>query len=382
MSMTGRDCVLAAINHEEPERLPVDFGGRHTTLHIQVHKELKRHLGIEGGEEIFRQYWLQTVEIDPRVNQRLGGDIAAFCTGAPDNWKLEVSEDRTFYDEWEAGYHMPEGSNYFDYCFHPLAKARSVQDIDDYSWPDPLNPGRFKGLRQAVKQCFEQGEKAIMLTVSPAGSWEHTWTLRGPEQALMDIIVNRDLYEEILDRTVNFQIAQWTRALEEVGEWVDVAALSDDLGTQNGPMMSPKLYRQLFKPRLTRLISAIRGMTRAKIYIHTDGSVYGFLPDLIDAGIEIINPVQKECRNMEPERLKKEFGDRLSFWGASVQTTHLEQNTPSEVAAEALSTIRTLAPGGGFVFAPIHNIQPGVPPENIVALLDTARRYGKYPIQS
>lgn len=381
MSMTGRDCVLAAINHEEPERLPVDFGGRHTTLHIQIHKELKRHLGIEGGEEVFRQYWLQTVEIDPRVNQILGGDIAAFCTGAPDNWKLEVSKDLVFYDEWGAGYHMPAGSNYFDYCYHPLAKAQTIQDLDDYPWPDPLNPGRFQGLRQAVKQCFEQGEKAIMLTVSPAGSWEHTWTLRGPEQALMDVIVNRDLYEEILDRIVNFQIAQWTQALEEVGEWVDVAALSDDLGTQNGPMMSPKLYRQLFKPRLIRLIAAIRGMTRAKIYIHTDGSVYDFLPDLIEAGIEIINPVQKECRNMEPERLKKEFGDRLCFWGASVQTTHLEQNTPSEVTAEALATIRALAPGGGFVFAPIHNIQPGVPPENIVALLETARQYGKYPIQ-
>jgi uroporphyrinogen decarboxylase len=233
-----------------------------------------------------------------------------------------------------------------------------------------------------VKQCFEQGEKAIMLTVAPAGSWEHTWTLRGPQQALMDIVVDRDLYEEILDRIVNFQIAQWTRALEEVGEWVDVAALSDDLGTQNGPMMSPRLYRQLFKPRLIRLIDSIRSLTHAKIYIHTDGSVYDFLPDLIEAGVEIINPVQKECRNMEPERLKKAFGDRLSFWGASVVTSHLERHAPSEVAAEALGTIRALAPGGGFVFAPIHNIQPGVPPENIVALLETARRYGKYPIQN
>ncbi|RPI32122.1 MAG: hypothetical protein EHM70_09760, partial [Chloroflexota bacterium] len=110
--MTGRECVLAAIHHEEPERLPVDFGGRHTTLHIQVHRALKQYLGIEGGDDVFRQYWLQTVEIDPRVTQVLGGDVTAFCTSAPDNWHLEVSKDRTFYDEWGAGYHMPEGGQY------------------------------------------------------------------------------------------------------------------------------------------------------------------------------------------------------------------------------------------------------------------------------
>jgi len=145
-------------------------------------------------------------------------------------------------------------------------------------------------------------------------------------------------------------------------------------------MISPRLYRELFKPRLIRVIEAIRARTKAKVYLHTDGSVYQFLPDLIEAGVEVINPVQKECRDMGLERLKKEFGSKLTFWGASVETKNLQFCTIDEIVAEARETIRILAPEGGFVFGPIHNIQPNVPPENIVALFNAARQYGRYPI--
>jgi uroporphyrinogen decarboxylase len=383
MTMTGRECVLTSLNHEEPDRLPVDFGGRHTTVHLRAHKRLKEHLNIPDNEEIFRQYWLQTVELDPRLNEILGGDVAAFCTGKPDAWDLIIDpENNSFLDEWGASYAMPEGGYYYDYHSHPLAQAKSLADLKNYSWPDPLDPGRYRGLRQVVKKVYDQSQKAIMFTIAPAGSWEHTWTLRGPEQSFIDLIDNRELYEEILDRTVDFQIRQWKRALEEVGDLIDVASLSDDLGTQKGPMMSIKMYRELFKPRLVRIIDAIHSLSKAKIYIHTDGSVYAFLPDLIDAGIEIINPVQKECKDMEPAKLKKEFGDHLTFWGASVLTSVLEFGTIEAIIAEARETIRVLAPGGGFVFAPIHNIQPGVPPENIVALFETARKFGNYPIKA
>ncbi len=381
MVMTGRECILTSLDHKEPERLPVDFGGRHTTIHILAHKRLKEYLKIPDSEETFRQFWLQTVELDPRVNDILGGDVAAFCTGKPDSWDLHINSDHTFMDEWGASYAMPDGGYYYDYHSHPLAQIKTKAGLADYQWPDPLDPGRYRGIREAVKKVYDQGQKAIMFTIAPAGSWEHTWTLRGPEQAFVDLIENRELYEEILDRTVAFQIAQWKRALEEVGDMVDVASMSDDLGTQRGPMMSVKLYRELFKPRLVRIIETIHNYSKAKIYIHTDGSVYAFLPDLIDAGIEIINPVQKECRDMEPAKLKKDFGNHLTFWGASVRTSVLEFGTTESVCAEAQETIQQLAPGGGFVFAPIHNIQPGVPPENIVALFETARRFGKYPIR-
>jgi uroporphyrinogen decarboxylase len=382
MAMTGRECVLASLEHQEPERLPVDFGGRHTTCHILAHKRLKEYLKIPNGEETFRQFWLQTVELDPRLNEILGGDVAAFCTGKPEAWDLKLGPDDIFYDEWGASYAMPEGGYYYDYHSHPLAQVKTKADLAGYQWPDPLDPGRYRGIREAVKKVYVRGQKAIMFTIAPAGSWEHTWTLRGPEQAFIDLIENRGLYEEILERTVVFQIAQWKRALEEVGDMIDVASLSDDLGTQHGPMMSVKMYRELFKPRLMRIIETIHSHSNAKIYIHTDGSVYAFLPDLIDAGIEIINPVQKECKDMEPAKLKKDFGNHLTFWGASVRTNVLEFGTTEAICAEALETIHQLAPGGGFIFAPIHNLQPGVPPENIVALFETARRFGKYPIEA
>jgi uroporphyrinogen decarboxylase len=197
----------------------------------------------------------------------------------------------------------------------------------------------------------------------------------------MDLVAERDLYEEILDRTVAYQLALWEQVFDLVGDWIDIAALSDDLGTQDGPMISPRLYREIFKPRLAKICSLIHKRSKAKVYIHTDGSVFAFLPDLIEAGIEVINPVQTECRDMEPARLKRTFGKTLTFWGAGCNTRTFEFGTPEEVRAKATEAIRQLAPGGGYVFAAIHNIQPQVPPENVVALFETARRFGTYPIR-
>jgi uroporphyrinogen decarboxylase len=383
MTTTGRACVRAALNHTEPERLPVDFGGRHATLHAQAEANLKAHLGLAGGETVFRQYWLQTVEPDPRLNARLGGDVASFVTGKPDAWDLALEEaGQSFVDEWGARYRMPPGGHYYDYAAHPLARARSVAEIDAYPWPDPHDPGRYRGLAEAVGQAQAAGDRAIMLSIVPAGSWEHTWTLRGLQQALMDLVSQRALYEAMLDRTVAFQLAVWEHVLDLVGPWIDVAALSDDLGTQKGPMISPRLYHDLFKPRLARLAALIHRRSNAKVYLHTDGSVYRFLPDLIDAGVEVINPVQTDCRDMEPERLKREFGRDLVFWGASCPAAILEFGTPDDVRAQARHAIDVLAPGGGYVFAPIHNIQPQVPPQNVVALLDTARDYRAAPAQA
>lgn len=383
MAMTGRECVLAALNHEKPERLPVDLGGRHATLHLRAQQALRAYYGLEGGQDTFRQFWLQTVDVDPRLNDILGGDVAAFCTGKPDAWEMDLDEEQgIFYDEWGAAYRMPPGSYYYDYHDHPLKHARTVADLDAYHWPDPLDPGRYRGLREQVARAREQGTKAIMQTISPAGSWEHTWTLRGPQQAMMDIVAERDLYEEILDRTVTFQLAQWERTLDEVGDLIDIATLSDDLGMTSGPLMSPALWRDLFKPRMARITSLIRSKADVKIYIHTDGSVYRFLPDLIDVGIDIINPVQIDAKDMQPEKLKREFGDRLVFWGGSCPTRILEFGTPDEVRAQAREAIRQFAPGGGYVFASIHNIQAQVPPQNVEALFEAARAYGRYPIRT
>jgi uroporphyrinogen decarboxylase len=382
MPMSGRDCVLATLEHQEPERLPVDLGGRHATLHIKAQHALRDYYGLEGGEDTFRQFWLQTVDVDPRLTAILGGDVAAFSTGAPDAWKMEVdAETGVFYDEWGASYRMPPGGYYFDYHTHPLQHVEDIAELDDYTWPEPLDSGRYRGLRDQVKRTHDEGRQAIMQTIAPAGSWEHTWTLRGPEQALLDLVLNRDLYEEILSRTVSFQLAQWERTLAEVGDLIDIASISDDLGTQTGPLMSPVLWRELFKPRMAKIVSLIKSKSKARVYIHTDGSVYDFLPDFVEIGIDIINPVQRECKNMDLAKLKREFGEKLIFWGAGCTTRTLEYGSPEQVRAEAKEAIRILAPGGGYVFASIHNIQALVPPQNVEALFKTAQEYGRYPIQ-
>jgi uroporphyrinogen decarboxylase len=165
-----------------------------------------------------------------------------------------------------------------------------------------------------------------------------------------------------------------------VGEYLDVFQLADDLAMQNGPYMSPDLYREMIKPYQIELFRFVKALTPAKIYYHSCGSVTMLLDDLIEVGVDILNPVQVSADNMETDRLKRRFGNRLSFWGAMDTTEILPNGTADDVRNEVRRIIRDLAPGGGFVLASVHNLQSDIPPENIIAMFETASQYGKYPI--
>jgi uroporphyrinogen decarboxylase len=178
-----------------------------------------------------------------------------------------------------------------------------------------------------------------------------------------------------------WQCAYWEHVLGEVGDLVDVVQIGDDLGSQAGPLFSPDLFRRTYKPKLKELIASIKRHTNAKVYMHSDGSVHEYIPDFIDCGVDILNPVQVTAAHMgDTARLKREFGKDLSFWGGGCDNVILATGSPAEVSAEARRRIDDLAPGGGFVFGSIHNMQAKVPPENIMALYDTARTYGIYPV--
>jgi uroporphyrinogen decarboxylase len=203
--------------------------------------------------------------------------------------------------------------------------------------------------------------------------------MRGLEQWFCDLLTDPDFCEVVIDRTLKFWLDWFRVFLDEVGDVVDVIMIGDDLAGQAGPLFDPKIYHRLVKPRHKRLVQYIRSRTKAKIWYHTCGACQPYLPELIDNGVDILNPVQTSARNMDPRELKRRFGDKLVFWGGGCDSQHiLPVATPQGVAADVSRNMKIFKPGGGYVFNSIHNIQDGVPPENIVALYDTAYKCGFY----
>jgi uroporphyrinogen decarboxylase len=197
----------------------------------------------------------------------------------------------------------------------------------------------------------------------------------------MDLVAEPEFAEAFLDRLCESICTAQKLFLTEVGDLIDVHFAADDLAGQSGPLVSPELWRRLIKPRQARILATIKAHTQAKIFYHSCGAVDAFIPDLIEIGVDILNPVQVSAAGMDTATLKKKYGRNLSFWGGGCDTQKvLPYGTPADVRAEVRHRIRDLAPGGGFVFNPVHNIQPLVPPENVVALFQAARDYGRYPI--
>jgi uroporphyrinogen decarboxylase len=196
----------------------------------------------------------------------------------------------------------------------------------------------------------------------------------------MDLVDNKDFAHALMSKITEIRKQNAKYFLNEVGEYLDVFQLADDLAMQNGPYMSPELYREMIKPYQVELFRFVKELTPAKIYYHSCGAVTRLLDDLIDVGVDILNPVQVSADGMETDQLKQRFGKKLSFWGAMDTTEILPNGTLDDVRNEVRKIIRDLAPGGGFVLASVHNIQSDIPPENIIAMFEAASQYGKYPI--
>ncbi len=254
--------------------------------------------------------------------------------------------------------------------------------LNNYQWPDPSDPSTVEGLRERAKELYETTDYALVLDTIGFGVFEQAWALRGFENFLLDLAMNRRFAEALLQRIADHRISLYDRILDEVGEYVQVVMNSDDLGIQNAPMVSPESYRSLIKPAQKRVWQFIKSRTRAFLFLHSCGSVREFIPDFIELGIDILNPIQMSAAGMDPKELKSEFGKDLVFWGGGCDTQKiLPFGTPDDVEEEVKIRIGELAPGGGFVFNQVHNIQPHVPPENIVRMFETVLKWGVYPIE-
>ena len=383
-TMTSRERVLTALNHRLPDRVPIDLGGNQTGIHKFAYEKLVRHLG-RSEDIVIMDLVQQLAQPSEAVLKRLRVDTRYVWAGAPDSFKggvvRAVRAGRAwldFTDEFGVTWSMPEDHPYyFDISHSPLA-GLSLGEIRAYPFPRGDDPSRFAGLRERALELRQETPYAVVGGISGV-VYETCWYMRGLENHFIDMIEQPEILETLLDRTLDFWLGWFELYLKEVGGLLDVVMIGDDLAGQDGALFSPRIYGTLVKPRQKRLVQFIKERTRAKVWYHSCGAVATFIPDLLDSGIDVLNPVQISARGMDPALLKAWWGRRLSFWGGGVDTQRvLPRGTPEEVRENVRRNLEVFKPGGGYVFNGVHNIQADVPPENILAMYDAAFEFGRY----
>jgi uroporphyrinogen decarboxylase len=386
--MLARERVLMALNHEEPDRVPIDLGSTQVTAICRnAYADLLTRLSLSGREIHIVDMVQQLAGVDEDVLQALHVDFRPVKTNPPAGYRLQVVDEgdyETYYDQWGAKLGRPKaGGHYFDYVEYPI-KESTLEALDRYSWPDPDDPRRYDGLREQARTMRERTPYALVGTCDLAADiLGRPQSTRGFPEFMLDLAANPDFAEAFFEQLTQIAVRAWSHFLGEVGEYLDVAFFSDDLGMQDRPLLSPAMYRRLVKPRHARIIETMRARTKAKIFMHSCGAVSEFIPDFIDIGVEILNPIQVSAAGMgDTAELKRRYGQHLTFWGGACDSQRvLPLGTLAEVQEEARRRIADLAPGGGFVFAPVHNIQDDVSSEKTLALYRTALEHGRYPIR-
>ncbi len=384
--MTSRERVLAALNHTEPDRVPYDQG---TTMVTGIHRiAYDRLVDALGFDDLPPTEILDPVQQlampHERVLQALGVDTRSVYIKLPGRTLGRTWEDSEYFhaeDEWGLCRRMPkDGGLYYDQYHHPLAGVESVADVDAYDWPDPAADLDTAPFVQAVEAIRAEGDYPVIIGGVASGMLEMVMWLQGYDQAYMNLIVGEDITHAILDHVLELKMAYIEKLYAQVGEYVDVFYNGDDVGLQDGPMLRPEWFDTFLRGRYTEYHQFVRKHApNAKLFFHSCGSVYEVLPALIETGIDIINPVQVNAAEMgDTARLKREFGDAVTFWGGIDTQLILPHGTPGEVRDEVRRRIDDLAPGGGFVINSVHNIQADVPAENILAMVEALDEYGWY----
>ncbi len=317
-------------------------------------------------------------DIDDDVRAALDVDIAhaprAFGTGE----SVTVISEDTFIDEWGVRWHkLPHGHYYVERA--PFQEGATLQAVERYKWPCPEEIVCAEGLADTVRKLREQTDYAISLELR-GRTMSIGQFLRGFENWLVDLAANESFVDALMERTTHIQLEANELILREVGGLVDIVYTADDLGGQDGPLVSPRTVERFFNPHCGRLWGHIRARTNAKLMHHCCGSIYPFIADFIKLGVQVLNPVQVSASQMDPAKLKAEFGKDLCFWGGVDTREVMPRGTASDVREEVAGRIRQMGAGGGYILAAVHNLQPEVPPANIVALYRAGRELGRYPL--
>lgn len=374
--MTPRERVWAALNHQEPDKTPIDLNGTTcTSLTHVAYDNLRSHLGFAPDPHPqTSNRVMNTVRSceDLLLNYRI--DTRPVYLRAPLLSREREMPDGSFYDEFEIRWRP--ASYYYDAVERPLEHV-SLGDLSSIAWPDPYDKGRIKGLKEEARRLHETTSYCLVADIPAGGPFEGCCLTRGYDQFCMDLCLDPSFAEALLDKFTDTAIAFWDVFLGEAGEYVQICANGDDVAMQTNSFMSPEMYRRFIKPRHKRIFDFIHSRTRAKIFYHSCGAVYEMIPDFIEEGVDILNPVQRSARGMDIARLKREFGKDVCFWGGGIDIQkELPVYSPARIEDEVKRTLDIMAPGGGFVFFPTHNIQADVTPDRIDAMFRTVVNYG------
>jgi len=411
--MTSRERVLAALKHEETDRAPIDFGAmRSTGIMAVAYNRLKQHLGLQGGETRMYDVVQQLAWPEEEVLALFGVDAIDLGRAWGDrreDWKDWTLPDGSpakvpfwFNPESDGagGWivrasdgtvlgRQPKGAYYLTQTYHPLAELKQEREIDRMledsgkmvwshlacdPWQSPLTEEHLAEMRRRAEKLYRSSDRAIMGAFG-GNMLESGQMLMGFGRFLMLLAEDPSLAEALLDRLAESYLENLAKYLGAVGDFIQLIQMGDDLGTQNGPQLSPEMYRRIIKPRHKRIYRFVReNYPRVFVFLHSCGSIYDLLPDLIEAGVQVLNPVQTAAAKMDPVTLKREFGKDLAFWGGGCDTqATLPLGRPEQVRAEVKERIAIFSQGGGYVFNQVHNVQANVPPENVVAMYQAAR---------
>ena len=403
MSITSRERVLAALRHEETDRVPIDLGSsRSTGINAIAYSNLIKHLGVSSQTVLFDVKQLLALP-DEEILRRLGVDVVILPRLVPsvgvriDEYKLgQLPRDggecllaKAFEPKEIPGRGLglynalgtliavrPNGGLYFDEVYSPLADAESEAEIDSLPMPS-ISDEEMEWLRARARHIRETTDFAISGATSTS-LFEKGLKDWGYENFLVNLYAEPELVEYYLDKLTDAYIVMMERYLDAVGDYVDVVQNNDDFGQQRGMLISPDMYRKLFKPRHARINEAIRRKRPGMhISLHCCGSVFPIIGDFIESGYDILTPIQKECDDMDPATIKKQFGKNLTIWGGALSTqTTMTHGTIDDIVNEAKEMIKIYAPGGGFVYSQIHNIQADISPEKILAFFDVGQNFG------
>ncbi len=400
--MTSRERIIETLNHREPDELGIDFGAmRSTGIHAIAYHKLVQHLGLDLPPAKLYDIFQQLAEPQPEVLSRFGGDVVqahqrcpAFGISIDEGWKQIALPDGTpvmapngydpviekdgsayLYLNGKKWAKKPATSLYFDQVAHPYQGCETEDDIDRVPIAG-LSDADLDFLEHEIKSLSETTDKAILLpfggNIFEAGQMDF-----GYEDFYANLLLEPDLMHYYFNRLCENYMRNLEKLLPRVAKYIQVLQFGDDLGTQQAPQIAPKTYRDMIYPYHSRQYQFVQNhYPDVRVFLHSCGSIEPLIPDLIDAGVQVLNPVQLSAKNMDPVHLKKEYGKRLSFWGGGANTSETMTNgSVDDVRRESRALIETFAPGGGYVFTQVHNIQPGVPTENIVAVYDTALAY-------
>ncbi len=387
--MNSRERIQKALNFEEADRVPYDLAATTWTgITNSAYQNYLKFAGKDAESPNWADVIQQIVVPSETVLEELGADVRGLMPLTSHNWDVysklkDCGEYYEYRDEWDFVHHFPKNGYWFSLVNSPMETADFSEDgiVGKGTWPNAGDARRWEGLRTKAIRHKENG-KTVFTKGLCAGLFEMHQRVRGMENAMLDPFMFVENSDQLIGKLTDLKIEFWDAALNELGDVVDIVGEGDDYGTQQSQLIAPEQFREHYLPHFKRILGFIKGKRPdVKVLFHSCGNVRPIIPDFIEMGVDILNPVHVRATGMEPVQLKKDFGKDIVFWGGGVDTQHVLPNgTTQQVKDDVKRNIEALAPGGGYVFSSVHNIQAEVPPQNFVAMNEAFKEFGKYEL--